>query len=354
MRHALVRLGLEAGSDERLARCIGPPLQDAFADLGVPAGRVDDAIARYREHYDAGALHDVELHAGVPELLARLIDRGCRLGVATSKPWVYAERILDELDLRDRFDVVAGAELDGTNRSKADVVADALRRLGGPDPSSVVLVGDRHHDVRGARAHGVGSIGVGWGFAEPGELAAADADLVVDQVAELAEVLTTRAGSDGPPMRRAVRAIVADRDDRVLLVHWLRPHVDIWISPGGGVESGERTRSTLQRELVEEIGLHGARIGPIVLTRSFQVRRDGTWRGQRESWRLVRVDRFDPPPLEDLPDAVEEGIVELRWWTLDELRTAPEGRIQHDTVEAIAAALAAPEVPRPVHTSPFD
>lgn len=353
MRHALVRLGLDPGSDERLARCIGPPLQDAFADLGVPTPQVDAAIAHYRDHYDAGALHDVEVHTGIGELLARLVDRGCRLGVATSKPWVYAERILDELDLRDRFDVVAGAELDGTNRAKADVVADALRRLGSPDPASVVLVGDRHHDVHGASAHGVDSIGVGWGFAEHGELETAGAGLVVDRVEDLTEALVSRAGSDGPPMRRAVRAIVADRDDRVLLVHWLRPHVDLWISPGGGVEHDERTRSTLRRELVEEIGLHDAEIGPIVLTRSFELRDDSpVWRGQRESWRLVRVDRFDPPPIDELPDALEEGIVEVRWWTIDELRAAPDGQVQHDTIDAIARAMTSPDAPRPAHTTP--
>ncbi len=289
------------------------------------------------------------------ELLGRLVDHGRRLGIATSKPWVYAERILDELDLRDRFDVVAGAELDGTNRTKDAVVADALDRLGAPDPSSAVLVGDRHHDVAGARRHGLAAVGVEWGFARAGELAAVGADHVVGRVADLATVLGVGAGPDHRPMRRAVRAIVADRDDRVLLVHWVRPDVDRWIAPGGGVEDGEGTRSTLRRELAEEIGLHDAEIGPLVLTRTFLLRHEsGRWRGQRESWRLVRVDRFDPPPLAELPEAVHEGIVEIAWWSVDQLRAAPSGTVQHDVVEAVAAALAGPGAPRPVHTTPPD
>ncbi|MEM8905107.1 MAG: HAD hydrolase-like protein [Actinomycetota bacterium] len=351
IRRALDGLGLDVPADADLRRCIGPPLQEAFAALGVEPELIVEAIARYRAHYDAGALLDLELHDGMAEVIGRLVDHGRVVGVATSKPWPYAERILDALDLRDRLDVVAGAELDGTNRSKADVVADAVSRLGDPDPDTVVLVGDRHHDVEGAAAHGIDTIGVTWGFADDGELEAAGADRIVSSASELTEAL----GASGPPpqlpLRRAARAVVVDRDDRILLVHWLRPGIDVWITPGGGVEPGEVTVESLRRELVEEVGLDGATVGPVLLTRAFRTASSDAWHGQREAWRLVRVDRHDPPPVDQLPAAVEEGIVEIRWWSIDELRAAPPGTVQHDAVEAIAAAVAIDPPPRPVHLS---
>ena len=188
-RHALRELGLPVPDDAAVRRLVGPPLQDAFAALGVPADRVPDAVAAYRAAYAGGGMFDNAVFAGVPDALRTLREAGVRLAVATSKPEVYARRIVAHLgldtDLARGVDDVYGATLDGTRGSKADVVAHALDGLRAEPslaalrPEDVVMVGDREHDVHGAAAHGVACVGVAWGYAAPGELEAAGARAVV-------------------------------------------------------------------------------------------------------------------------------------------------------------------------------
>lgn len=172
--HALAVVGIEVPTEAALAGLIGPPLEDGLAGIGVPDERIGDAVDAYRDRYGSGALLRAPVYPGMVEVLTELAGTGRIVGLATSKPWVYAERILDGLGLRDRFTVVGGAELDGRRRAKAEVVAAVLDRLGGPPVDEVVLVGDRHFDLDGARAHGIGMIGVTWGFAVDGELDGAD------------------------------------------------------------------------------------------------------------------------------------------------------------------------------------
>lgn len=184
--HALSVLGLPALPEARLRAFIGPPLQDGFAGLGLGADDVDRAVALYRERYSDLGITELSVYDGVPAALSALAASGARLGVATSKPLPFATRVLASTGLDGFFEVVSGATLDGTIRAKADIVAAALGSLGG---STGVLVGDRVHDVVGARAHGLGAVGVTWGFAEPGELAAAVPDVVVDSPGELPAAL---------------------------------------------------------------------------------------------------------------------------------------------------------------------
>ncbi|MCW2607608.1 MAG: family hydrolase [Frankiales bacterium] len=170
VRHALDALGHPAPPD--LRSFIGPPLQESFAALGVPD--VDRAVALYRKRFTGVGLYEHVLYDGVRPALTALVGAGLPLALATSKPEPFAVRILEHQGLLPLFDAVAGATLDGSRRSKADVVGHALRQIGVPG-SDAVMVGDRVQDVDGARAHGVRSIGVRWGYAEPGELAGADA-----------------------------------------------------------------------------------------------------------------------------------------------------------------------------------
>jgi phosphoglycolate phosphatase len=184
VRHAARELGLPAPTDAQLRAMVGPPLQDGFAlVLGVPVGDVGRAVAAYREHYAAGALLDVTVHDGIPELLAALGRGGAALAVATSKPEPFAVRVLEHAGLLPAFASVHGATLDGSVRHKDQVVAAALAaHPGGRDP---VLVGDRSHDVLGAAAHGLPCIGAGWGPAEPGELEAAGAAAIAATPADV-------------------------------------------------------------------------------------------------------------------------------------------------------------------------
>jgi phosphoglycolate phosphatase len=188
VRAATAALGLPEPTAEQLRAMVGPPLQDGFAlVLGVPLADVPRAVAAYREHYAGGALLDVTVHDGVPELLDQLLGSGAILAVATSKPEVFAVRVLEHTGLLPAFASVHGATLDGAVRHKDQVVGAALAtHPGGRRP---LLVGDRAHDVLGAAAHGLPCVGAGWGPAPACELADAGAAVVVGRPADVLEAV---------------------------------------------------------------------------------------------------------------------------------------------------------------------
>jgi phosphoglycolate phosphatase len=184
IRFAAAELGLPEPTPGQLRAMVGPPLQDGFAGaFGLTGDDVDRAVAAYRAHYTAGAMFDADVYPAIPELLARLRADGATLAVATSKPESFAVQILEHIGLLPEFASVHGATLDGAVRHKDQVVGAALAAH--PDGERPVLVGDRSHDVLGARAHGLLCIGAGWGPALPGELAAAGAAVVVATPAEV-------------------------------------------------------------------------------------------------------------------------------------------------------------------------
>jgi phosphoglycolate phosphatase len=188
VRVAAAALHLPPPTEEQLRAMVGPPLQDGFAEVfGLRGADVGAAVTAYRAHYGAGALLDVTVYDGVPELLAGLAAGGAVLAVTTSKPEPFALRVLEHTGLRTAFATVHGATLDGSVRAKEDVVALALAAH--PDGARPVLVGDRAHDVLGARAHGLPCVGAGWGPAPAGELAAAGAAAVVATPAEVPAAL---------------------------------------------------------------------------------------------------------------------------------------------------------------------
>jgi len=188
VRHAAAELGLPAPTAAQLRGMVGPPLQNGFAlVLGVPVADVPRAVAAYRAHYAGGALLEATVHRGVPELLTALRAAGAILAVATSKPELFAVRLLRHTGLLPAFASVHGATMDGAVRHKDQVVAAALAaHPAGRDP---VLVGDRSHDVLGAAAHGLPCIGAGWGPAEDGELENAGAAAVAATPADVLTVL---------------------------------------------------------------------------------------------------------------------------------------------------------------------
>jgi len=130
----------------------------------------------------------------------------------------------------------------------------------------------------------------------------------------------------GLRIREAARALLLDPDDRVLLVRFVFPVTGTrWALPGGGLERGETHVDALRRELVEEVGLHEADIGPHIWTRLHVVPFvDGRWDGQRERIHLVRTPRFEPAPALSPAELAAEYVFELRWWTLDEIAAAPD------------------------------
>lgn len=189
-RHALAAVGAEVPGGNLARRIVGPPMHLTLQGMGL-GDQADDAIAAYRADYTARGWAMNRLFDGIPQLLADLRAAGVRLAVATSKAEPTARRILEHFGLAEQFDVIAGASVDGTRSSKADVVAHALDQLQ-PLPERVVMVGDRAHDVEGAAAHGIDTVVVGWGyggedFTDPDVAAAAAAH--VTSVSALREVL---------------------------------------------------------------------------------------------------------------------------------------------------------------------
>jgi len=167
---------------------IGPPIRENLALLGVPGEELPLAMDAYRRRHLAVGLYEAELVPGIAELVRLLAVAGLRLALATGKPTMEGELTLAHFGLAEHFTVAAGNTVQDL-LSKAEIAAGALRSLGSPDPVRVAMVGDPSHDIEGAAANGVTSVGVAWGFAADGELVAAGADYVVASVAELGRLL---------------------------------------------------------------------------------------------------------------------------------------------------------------------
>lgn len=189
LAHALATMGRPVPSREVLATYIGPPLTGTFLAHGIPEAQCRAAINAYRERFAEVGLFENEVYPGIADLLEALSDAGVRIGLATAKPDMFAAKILEHFGLRRRFDVVAGSEMDLRRTEKHEVISWALERLGHPDLETVVMVGDRRHDIEGAKACHVSSIGVTWGFGVQEELIEAEPDHMVHSVGELRRLL---------------------------------------------------------------------------------------------------------------------------------------------------------------------
>lgn len=190
VQYALRRLGIAADDLERLTPFIGPPLAESFHRYyGLSHADVKRAIAYYREYFGEAGIYENAVYPGIPGLLDALTEQGRTLVVATSKPVGYAERILAHFDLARCFALVAGSELDGTRTAKVEVIEYALAALPRADRTECVMIGDREHDVLGARAAGIASIAVGYGYGTLGELEAARPTYLARTMAELATLL---------------------------------------------------------------------------------------------------------------------------------------------------------------------
>lgn len=184
VQYALERLGLTPPSEDELEWVIGPPMAHSFAALLGPDGDVNEGIRLYRERYAVTGLFENTIIPGVPELLAGLQEDGRTLYVATSKPHVFARRILDHFGLSGFFEAVHGSELDGSLADKRELLAHAVA-VRAIDPASAVMIGDRKHDVLGAGSVGIGTIGVRWGYGSDDELLDAGAAALVDRPDEI-------------------------------------------------------------------------------------------------------------------------------------------------------------------------
>lgn len=165
-RYALQPLGIPFCNDTAL---LGPPLREGFARYVQPQ-EIEAAVRRYREVYEKTELFNAAVYNGIPQLLQRLRFAGCRLAVATSKPQVFAQRILQRFGLDEYFDFIGGASM-SAQRDTKQAVLEYVFSQPGFDKAQAVLIGDRFHDMEGAAAVGIPALGVLYGYGSRQELA---------------------------------------------------------------------------------------------------------------------------------------------------------------------------------------
>ena len=253
VQHALHHFGIEEPDLNKLTPFIGPPLIPSFREFyGLSMEEAEEAVRVYRERFSTVGLFENEVLEGIPEMLEALQDAGAYLAVASSKPEEYVLRILEHFDLRRFFDSVTGASMDETRAGKDEVIREAMRRIlrGADEPSfgqereialepasfgqereiadepvpfgqereialepayagispelstdlraRFLMIGDRKHDVLGAKKNGITCLGVYTGFAEEGELEEAGADYIAENVREMKEILLDLLSSGNP------------------------------------------------------------------------------------------------------------------------------------------------------------
>ena len=186
LAYALEKFNIEVTDKKELYRFIGPPLQDSFENF-YHFSKEDSlkAVDFYRDYFRHKGLYENEVYQGIPDLLERLKAQGKKLLVATSKPERFARQILKHFELFDYFDLVAGASMDGSRRLKGDVIAHALTSAQVSDLSAAIMIGDREHDIIGAKKNGLDAIGVLYGFGNREELKKAGATYIATNVEEL-------------------------------------------------------------------------------------------------------------------------------------------------------------------------
>lgn len=185
INYALDDMGIERPDDATMRTFLGPPLADTFGrHFGMTSAQIDHAIAKYRERYHDVGLFENAVYDGIPEVLQALTDAGLVLAIATSKPTYSATRILEHFGLDHYLAFIGGADLAGVRHDKASVIEhtmDELRAMDRLDADArLIMVGDREHDVHGARAHGIDTIGVLWGYGSQDELRSAGAAQLVE------------------------------------------------------------------------------------------------------------------------------------------------------------------------------
>ena len=184
---ALEHFGIPVPSREKMRVFVGPPLDQTFIKFGIPADKTDEAIKVFRSRYTTVGKFENFPYPGVREMLQALKEQGHRLFVATSKPEIMANEVLEHFELAGFFEKIAGATLDGSRSHKADVITYLLGLTG--DVGQTLMVGDTAYDVIGAAAHGIPTIGVSWGYGTAEDMEKAGAIAIAHSMEELVALI---------------------------------------------------------------------------------------------------------------------------------------------------------------------
>lgn len=182
--YALKKYGIDVKDRTELYKFIGPPLLNSFQDYyGFSEEQAVQAVEYYREYYQKTGIYENYVYEGIPELLKELTAEGITLLVATSKPEPFARLIMEHYHLAEYFTYIAGATMDNKTRvKKADVIRYAMQNCEAGDKEKLVMVGDRKHDILGAKEVGIDSIGVLFGYGDREELEQAGATYIAETV----------------------------------------------------------------------------------------------------------------------------------------------------------------------------
>lgn len=188
VQYALQKIGIVEENLNKLETFIGPPLQVSFREIyGLDDVRIQQAIAYYRERFIQIGLYENNLYENIFSLLEYLQKEGYQLAIATSKPTVFAEQILQYFNIEHFFELVAGSNLDGTRSVKGEVITFAREHFNEANIDQFIMIGDRKYDIVGAHENQMDSIGVTYGYGSLDELTDAQATYIVENVNELQE-----------------------------------------------------------------------------------------------------------------------------------------------------------------------
>ena len=187
---ALSRFGIEVEDKTTLYKFIGPPLMDAFQEF-YGFSHKDSALALgyYREYFKVKGIYENKIYDGVKQMLTELKTAGKKIVLATSKPEPFAITILEHFCIKGYFDFIAGATMDEKRNKKSDVLAYAIKMGGVVNLSEAVMIGDREHDIFGAKENGIDSVGVLYGYGDREELQKAGATYIAESIADINKII---------------------------------------------------------------------------------------------------------------------------------------------------------------------
>lgn len=184
--YALKRFGIEETDRTSLYKFIGPPLTESFERFyGFDKEKAKKAVEVYREYYADKGIFEIEVYDGIAETVKALKKAGKKVVVATSKPEIFARRIMEYIGLSEYFDYIAGMGMDGARNTKAEVIDYAIEACQLTEKEKILMIGDREHDVLGAKRIGIDCVGVLYGFGSKEEFEEAGATYIVEKATDV-------------------------------------------------------------------------------------------------------------------------------------------------------------------------
>lgn len=188
-KYAYKHFGMEIPSYEKLCTFIGPPLVETFKNnFGFDDKKAEEGVKVYREYFSTKGLFENSVYPGIETLLEKLKKNQKHLVVATSKPELFAFQILEHFNLSKYFDFICGSLMDESRSEKSEVISYALGKCKNPPPEKILMIGDRKHDILGAKKNGIKSCGVLFGYGSKEELENSGADFICKNIKELEKI----------------------------------------------------------------------------------------------------------------------------------------------------------------------